>query len=662
MKILLKLVCLPSFFLIFHLLFCNIIQAQDSTVYLNNKTYSLRENIWYVTDQETSELFKIDTRSITVKLNEGIQYSSLETLCNSANIEIIRSNILGYIDLLLPQNAHFITSYNYLQNSELFSYAEMNSIGKILGDGENKYTNDPGYSSQYFLYPDPPLYYRNINAEGAWWIYTEPINTPQPTVVAVIDVGVDGQHLDLNLTTNGYDFYDIDPIPQPLLNDHHGTGVAGIIGARTNNGNGVAGVAGGWNNQYATQIMPLRVGRISQDPNEWEIFASHVDDAIIYAADNGARIINMSFKLESNQQAVIAAIEYAYKVKGCFLVAASGNDGSPPVYFPANNPYVMAVGGINKIGGIGGSYGPELEVVAPSVDIYSTINSTQQDRYRWGHYDGGQLGNGTSASSPMVAGVAALLLAYIPELIPLDLKNVIIHSATDEGAAGFDIYYGYGLVNAYQATENIYFHTPPQNLTLQVVETHAQLTWETVDGVGFYNIYRSSSSTGRYDFEVIATVADNGLATQCWTDWSYHIFPGGGESIRYYRISSLFGNKESYTSDEVNVNYGGFGGGEQDKISSDIPVSERIDYSLSDCYPNPFNPVTNIKYSIKEKDQTTLKVYNFLGEEITVLVNKENEPGEYIVSFNAEKLPSGIYIYTLISGSYIESKKMILLK
>ena len=262
----------------------------------------------------------------------------------------------------------------------------------------------------------------------------------------------------------------------------------------------------------------------------------------------------------------------------------------------------------------------------------------------------------------MVAGVAALMLAYIPELIPLDIRNILHQTADDEGDPGFDIKYGYGLVNAGNAVDYLYFYTPPQNLTLQVVNTHAQLTWETVDGAGYYGIYRSSSGTGRYDFEEVVTVADNGLTTQSWTDWSYHIFPGGGESVRYYRVTSITGNNESYTSNEVNVNYGGEGGGEQDKISSDKINSEGYNYTLRECYPNPFNPATNIGYSVKEKGYTILRIYNITGEEVAVLVDGEKEPGKYNVKFNAGSLPSGIYIYTLISGSYIESKKMILLR
>ena len=85
-------------------------------------------------------------------------------------------------------------------------------------------------------------------------------------------------------------------------------------------------------------------------------------------------------------------------------------------------------------------------------------------------------------------------------------------------------------------------------------------------------------------------------------------------------------------------------------------------FKLYANYPNPFNPATKIKYAVSQTVFTTLKVYSILGSEIATLVNEEKTPGIYELNFNASNLPSGTYIYRLQAGSYIESKKMILLK
>lgn len=85
-------------------------------------------------------------------------------------------------------------------------------------------------------------------------------------------------------------------------------------------------------------------------------------------------------------------------------------------------------------------------------------------------------------------------------------------------------------------------------------------------------------------------------------------------------------------------------------------------YNLSQNYPNPFNPTTNIKFSIPETGFVTLKVYNTLGQEVATLINEIKSTGTYEVDFNASKLSSGMYVYTLSSGNIHISNKMILMK
>jgi hypothetical protein len=87
-----------------------------------------------------------------------------------------------------------------------------------------------------------------------------------------------------------------------------------------------------------------------------------------------------------------------------------------------------------------------------------------------------------------------------------------------------------------------------------------------------------------------------------------------------------------------------------------------FNFRLNQNYPNPFNPSTEIKYSVSEKDFVSLKIFNILGIEITTLVNETKNAGEYLIRFNADKLPAGIYFYTVTAGKNTDVKKMILLK
>jgi hypothetical protein len=91
-------------------------------------------------------------------------------------------------------------------------------------------------------------------------------------------------------------------------------------------------------------------------------------------------------------------------------------------------------------------------------------------------------------------------------------------------------------------------------------------------------------------------------------------------------------------------------------------LSEVNNFSLSNNYPNPFNPTTIINYSVPEIEFVTLKVYDVLGNEIAVLVNKEMEQGSYEISFDATMIPSGIYFYRFEAGSFVETKKMVVMK
>ena len=93
-------------------------------------------------------------------------------------------------------------------------------------------------------------------------------------------------------------------------------------------------------------------------------------------------------------------------------------------------------------------------------------------------------------------------------------------------------------------------------------------------------------------------------------------------------------------------------------INNNIPV----EYNLSSNYPNPFNPSTIINFAVKDAGLVSIKVFDILGAEISTLVNEIKEAGEYVVEFNANNLPSGVYIYTMQVNEFVSSKKMLLMK
>lgn len=136
-------------------------------------------------------------------------------------------------------------------------------------------------------------------------------------------------------------------------------------------------------------------------------------------------------------------------------------------------------------------------------------------------------------------------------------------------------------------------------------------------------------------------------------------YAGGGPSTARYKIKArdLNGYESDWTN-IVSIAYGNVYKIGSDAVQKDIPK----DFSLSQNYPNPFNPTTTINYSIKESGLVCLKVYDVLGTEVASLVNETKEPGNYSVTFNAANLPSGMYVYILSTGNFVDTKKLILLK
>ncbi len=115
--------------------------------------------------------------------------------------------------------------------------------------------------------------------------------------------------------------------------------------------------------------------------------------------------------------------------------------------------------------------------------------------------------------------------------------------------------------------------------------------------------------------------------------------------ISYYRLKQIDFDGTSEYSNIIEIIYGTV-----------------ADYSLEQNYPNPFNPTTKINYSIKEKGNVELRIFDLLGSEIATLVSEEKEPGNYEVYFDASNLSSGVYLYTLKAGSFVQTRKMLLMK
>ncbi len=287
------------------------------------------------------------------------------------------------------------------------------------------FTNDPYWKYQWG--------HESIKVDSAWLIETGDTGIK----VAVIDNGVDYEHPDLKSafgSQKGYDFYENDNDPMPTkvgLDNHHGTHCAGIIGATINNEIGIAGLA-------KIRILAVRVGEGS------DLLADRAADGICWAADNGAKVINMSFGTDQPVAIIKTACNYAY-AKGCVLVAAAGNAGDSVVNYPAAYPKVIAVGALAEGDTLASfsNYGDSLELVAPG----DYIISLGYDSSYW-------YMSGTSQAAPYVCGVIALMLSHNPNLSVETIRDILHEEAVDLGVAGYDKKYGYGKVHAYRSVKS----------------------------------------------------------------------------------------------------------------------------------------------------------------------------------------------------------------
>ncbi|MFX1499085.1 MAG: S8 family serine peptidase [Promethearchaeota archaeon] len=281
-----------------------------------------------------------------------------------------------------------------------------------------------------------------IDAEMVWGSFDGATNVitniyGQGIKVLVIDSGINYNHYDLNDNYyGGYDWQDGDSYPMDTLG--HGTHCSGIIAAE-DNGAGVIGVA------PFTKIYMARVGASGPNPD-------YVRNAIYWGINNHVDVISMSLGVPN---VLSQACQDAYD-EGIVLVAASGNDNGA-ISYPAKYDSVIAVGAINS--GLTrasfSNYGPELDLVAPGVNIYSTC-AGQLDTGN----DGYQLLSGTSMACPMVAGVCALILCTNPFMQSREVRWCLYNSTTDLGSSGWDQYYGWGLVNAEAAVNYALTHFP----------------------------------------------------------------------------------------------------------------------------------------------------------------------------------------------------------
>lgn len=341
-------------------------------------------------------------------------------------------------------------------------------------------TDDTYVESQYYL--------QDINIEDGWNA-VENVSFMQ-TFVAVIDTGVQLDHPDLkNVLLNKYSV-DITQSGYPKLStlsktytDKHGTMVAGVIAAESNNGKGIAGVGTGADKEMA-RIMALKC---SQEAGYLELNA--MVNGIYYAVDHGADVINISAGSNYKSIALQNAVDYAYD-HDVIVVAGAGNDGNSDLFYPAACEHVVAVAATEDNGKKASytNYGEWVDISAPGSWIYTCSTGSSYC-----------FGKGTSLAAPIVSGTAAIMSAY-GGTDRNGIESILKRTATSLTSSGM----GNGLVNSGLAIQNLKYRTFKEDMvSLKSVKPTTsvgkmKIVWE--DGVNAegYVIYRSNNRDGEY--------------------------------------------------------------------------------------------------------------------------------------------------------------------
>ncbi|NLT51585.1 MAG: S8 family serine peptidase [Ignavibacteria bacterium] len=503
---------------------------------------------------------------------------------------------------------------------------------------------DYGYSINQLELSDVPIVHQNgINGQGI--------------LIGLLDTGFrwrGNPALSGRNVISEYDFVFQDTITADELSDYsgqdsHGTNVFSIAGGLWE-GN-IIGPAYGADFILAKTEDVRSETRLEEDNYaaalEWmeaagvDITSSSLGYSIF---DNASE--NYSYSdMNGNTSICTKAAEFAFQ-RGVLTITSAGNEGGSSwnyITAPADGFNTIAVGAVTNTNQIASfsSKGPtsdgriKPDITAQGVGVYHATNSGMLSS-----------GNGTSYSAPIVAGIAAQMLSVYPDLDNIQLRKLIQHSGDNYDTP--DNVYGYGLLSAKRLLNHpvIIFGRGGLHVKKIFLDENGVKN-ETV------KLYIKSNDV----FTEITPQLESGKI-----HWYSLGSLNENEQIEfYYEYSDMLNNlkrspAEGYYS---YINY------YQNIVSVESNNSSNNNiknYFLSQNYPNPFNPRTIIGYRLLNSEYTTLKIYNMLGQEIAVLVDKVQPAGYYEVDFDASNLSSGVYFYRIEAGSFIQAKKMVFLK
>ncbi len=482
------------------------------------------------------------------------------------------------------------------------------------------------------------------------FVQKDSVTSNQPEK-APSDVQLQDQHGTITLSTIGGHFEG--KLVGPAFGAHFILAKTEIYPTETNieEDNWVAGIE--WEEQNGVDVVSSSLGYSEFDATDSNGVAQH---SYIYKDMNGRTAT-------TSKAAVLAAR------RGVVVCSAMGNEGNTSWHFltsPADADSIISVGAVNSAGTVASfsSVGPTYDlrtkpdVVADGVAVHAAdtdVTSLPGADNLYGNF------SGTSLSTPLVGGAAALILSAHPELTPIQVRNALRNTASNPATPSDSS--GWGVINTYNALlyHGMVLSTDPEVLpgggggtsvgvfvvsNSQVKKDSVKLYYSIDGGLTFAqtvmtltDLVDSSKNSGKY-VGLIPSQASS-------VDVKFYVSAVDSTLTRrttpYGAPSNLFAVSSELTR---------------------VPeLTAPSSFALYQNFPNPFNPTTSIQYALEQPNFTTLKVYDVLGREVATLVSEYQSAGVRApVRFDGSHLASGVYIYRLKSGEFSAVRKLVLLK